>query len=251
MFDEPFAQGDSFIHRLDPRVKVVAAIAAAVCLAALQRPEAAVAALVLSVLLLALSRPPCALALKRLAVVNIFILFMWLTVPATMGGETLWQLGPLTLSRRGTELMCLVTLKCNAIVISLLALLATMSSATLGAALERLHFPAKLTFLFLFVYRYIHVAAAEWRTLRNAARLRGFAPRTDMHSYRTIGCLLGMTFVCGFERAGRVYEAMLLRGFAGHFQTLASFRLGVADVVFAASVALGLASIIFYDFYPG
>ena len=78
MFDEPFAQGDSFIHRLDPRVKVVAAIAAAVCLAALQRPEAAVAALVLSVLLLALSRPPCALALKRLAVVNIFILFMCL-----------------------------------------------------------------------------------------------------------------------------------------------------------------------------
>ncbi len=251
MFDESFAQGDSFIHKLDPRVRVVVAAATAICLAVLRRPEAAAIGCVLSGTILSLSRPPFLLTLKRLALVNIFILFMWLTVPTTMDGEELLQFGPLALSRRGVDLMALTTLKCNAIIMLLMALLATMSAAALGAALERLRFPAKLTFLFLFAYRYIHVAAAEWRTLKNAARLRGFAPRTDMHSYRTIGCLLGMTFIRSYDRAGRVHEAMLLRGFAGHFQSLATFRFKAADAVFAAAMTGGLVGIIICDFYPG
>ena len=47
-------------------------------------------------------------------------------------------------------------------------------------ALERLHCPPKLVFLFLFTARYVHVIAQEWHTLLVAARLRGFRPRTSM-----------------------------------------------------------------------
>ncbi len=250
MFDEPFAHGDSFIHKLDPRVRIAAAALGAVCLAALQRPETAASGLALSLLLLALSRPSCPAVGKRLAVVNIFILFMWLTVPTAMPGEALWAVGPVRFSRAGIALMLLVTLKCNALALLLMALVASMSVSVLGVTLERLCFPAKLSFLLLFAWRYIHVTAAEWQVLRTAAALRGFALRVNMHTYRTIGYLLGMTFVRGFDRAARVHEAMLLRGFSGQFQTLAVFRASKTDAVFAVVFALAMGTMLVYDMRP-
>lgn len=251
MFDEPFAEGASFIHRLDPRARLLSALAGAVCFAVLQSLAAAGAALTLAIALLFLSAPPWGLVLRRLALVNIFILFMWLTVPLTMPGEALWHWGPLSASREGLALMLLISIKCNAIIMLLLTLLASMHFAALGAALEQLRCPPKLVFLFLFAYRYAHVAVAEWRTLHDAARLRGFAPRTSMHCYRTIGYLLGMTFVRGFDRSRRVYEAMLLRGFAGHFQSLESFRASTRDLLFSALLLASLGLIAGCDFYFG
>ena len=250
MFDEPFAHGESFMHRVDPRVRVAVAVLGAICLAVLRRPETAAAGLGLSLLLLALSRPPWLAVGKRLAVVNAFILFMWLTVPTVMPGEALWALGPLAFSRSGVALMLLVTLKCNALAVLLMALVASMSAAVLGVALERLRFPAKLSFLLLFAWRYIHVAAAEWRTLKTAAVLRGFAPRADMHTYRTLGYMLGMTFVRGFDHASKVYEAMLLRGFAGQFQTLAVFKASRLDAIFAAAFVPALGAMLVSDIWP-
>ena len=225
-------------------------MAGVACLAVLQRPESAVAGLGLSLLFLALSRPPWLAAGKRLAVVNMFILFMWLTVPTAMPGEALWTLGPFAFSGSGVALMLLVTLKCNAMAVLFMALVASMSASVLGVALERLRFPAKLAFLLLFAWRYIHVAAGEWRTLKNAAALRGFAPRVDMHTYRTMGYLLGMTFVRGLDHASKVYEAMLLRGFTGQFQTLAVFRASRRDAVFAAAFVLALGAMLVSDIWP-
>lgn len=251
MFDEPFAHGDSFIHKLDPRVRVAAAVAGSICLAVLRRPETAALGLGLSLLLLALSRPPRLAAGKRMAVVNVFILFMWLTVPTAMPGQALWTLGPFTFSRPGVALMLLVTLKCNALAVLFIALLASMSASVLGVALDRLRFPAKLAFLLLFAWRYIHVVAGEWRTLKTAAALRGFTPRANMHTYRTMGYMLGMTFVRGFDHASKVYEAMLLRGFAGQFQTLAVFRASRRDAAFAAAMAMALGAVLVGDIWPG
>ena len=89
MFDEPFAQGDSPVHRLDPRVRLASAAFFSLCVALLHDPAAAAAALVMAAAALAASLPPASLLARRLAVVNAFILFLWATVPATMPGETL------------------------------------------------------------------------------------------------------------------------------------------------------------------
>ena len=175
MFDEPFAHGRSLVHAVDPRFRLVAAFVCAVCLAVVRTPEAAWFGFGIAALLLALSRPPMRPVLRRLAVVNVFIAFLWLTVPLTSGGEAIAAWGPLEVSRAGVLLTLLVTVKSNAIVMTFLALVATMDSPTIGYALERLRFPSKLVFLFLFTYRYLHVIADEWHKLHGAARLRGFA----------------------------------------------------------------------------
>ena len=249
MFDEPFAHGRSLVHAVDPRFRLVAAFVCAVCLAVVRTPEAAWFGFGMAALLLALSRPPVRPVLRRLAVVNVFIAFLWLTVPLTSGGEAIAEWGPLEVSRAGVLLTLLVTVKSNAIVMTFLALVATMDSPTIGYALERLRFPSKLVFLFLFTYRYLHVIADEWHKLHVASRLRGFAPKTNMHTYRTFGNMLGMVFVHSFDRSVRVYEAMILRGFSGRFQSVTAFRATSRDAVFALAAFACMVCLVAFDLY--
>lgn len=250
MFEEPFAHGASFLHRLDPRVRLGIVALAAVCLAVLRNAGSALAALVLAGGLLAVGRPPWGWVTKRVCAVNTFTLFLWLTVPFFSGGESLPVWGSVTISRSGVALAAQVTVKANAMLFLFLALAASMDFPTLGHALARLRVPSKLVFLFLFTYRYVHVIADEWGRLRTAARLRGFRPRTDRHSYRTIGNMLGMVFVRSSERAVRVYEAMLLRGFSGRFHSVAVFRACPRDLVFALAALLCLAGLLLVDCCP-
>jgi cobalt/nickel transport system permease protein len=250
VFDEPFAHGHSPVHGLDPRVRLAMAALFSVCVALVREPVAAAAALALAAALMAVSRPPLGLLARRLAMVNVFVLFLWLTVPATMPGEPALTVGPLSFSREGLDLVLLVTLKSNAIVLAFLALAATMVSAVMGHALGRLGVPPKLVFLFLFTYRYLHVIAAEWQRLVTAARLRGFTPRTGMHTYRTIGHLLAMVLVNSFDRSGRVYQAMILRGFEGRFVSVTRFQARPRDLLFALAWTAATAGLMAMDLFP-
>lgn len=249
MFDEPFAHRVSPVHGLDPRARLIMAAVFAVAVATLRAPCPALAGLTVAVIALLASNPPWMIALRRLAVVNLFIVFLWLTVPLTMPGEPILTLGPVGLSRPGIELAWLVTLKSNAIVIAFLALVASMDSPTIGHALGRLGLPSKLVFLFLFTYRYLHVIADEWQRLRTAARLRGFVPCTGIHTYRTVGHLLAMVLVNSFDRSGRVYQAMLLRGFAGRFVSVRRFRSKPRDMVVTLGWIAALSAVTAMDFF--
>lgn len=250
MFDEPFAEGHTLIHRLDPRFRLAAAVVGAVCLAVIRRPESAVSGLALSAALLALSRPPLGALLRRVLTVNMFIAFLWLTVPVSTPGDPIAALGPLNVSRRGVELATLVTLKANAVLFLFLSLVASMPFPALGRALEKLRCPPKAVFLFLCAYRYIHVIADEHRRMHTAARLRGFAPRTDLPTYRTISRILGMVLVRSYDRSIRIYEAMSLRGFEGSFRSVAEFRAALADLLFLAVTVAGVVGLTLLDRFP-
>ena len=82
-----------------------------------------------------------------------------------------------------------------------------------------------------------------------AARLRGFAPKTNMHTYRTFGNMLGMVFVHSFDRSVRVYEAMILRGFSGRFQSVTAFRATSRDAVFAVAAFACMVCLVAFDLY--
>lgn len=247
MFAQPFVR-PSFLQRRDPRLRLLLAAALAVALAPLHQPTSAALGLIPGIGLLLLARPPLRPLLHRLAAVNAFVLFLWLTTPWTTPGTTVWQWGFLNVTAEGLRLCLLVTLKSNAVVCAFLALIATMSPSELGYALERLRCPRKLVFLFLFTGRYVHLLADEWRTLMTAARLRGFRPRSTLHAYRTFASLLGLLLVRSHERARRTREAMLLRGFAGRFRSVARFSVGPLDIVFSLGLLLCLAGILWTEY---
>ncbi|GAB1410482.1 cobalt ECF transporter T component CbiQ [Desulfovibrionales bacterium] len=229
MIEEPFAQGESWIHHLDPRARLVMATLFALTVALSRHLSTGLVGLALGMLVLTASRPPLGPLMRRLCAINVFLVFLGITVPLTMPGSILWTFGPLHVSLEGVLLALAVTLKANAIMFVFIAFVASIPFPTLGHALEYLGVPRKLTFLLLFTYRYIHTLAGEWRRLHTASRLRGFVPRTGLHTYRTVGHMLGMVLVNSFDRAGRVYQAMLLRGFTGQFTSVRQFSLTFLD----------------------
>jgi cobalt/nickel transport system permease protein len=246
MISEPFAVGDSRLHRLDPRMRLVCAAGFSIVAALCRAFPALFAALAVSVVLLVMARLPPAAVLRRLMVVNGLVLFLWLVVPFTFPGEALFHLGRLQASIEGVGVAGRITLKSNAIIIALIALVATMPVATAGHALNRLRVPDKLVYLLLMTYRYIFVLEQEYQRLIRAARIRGFQPGTNLHTYRTYAYLVGMLFVKAAERAERVHWAMVCRGFKRRFYSLQEFKADPGSTAFTilmAAAVLGIAAL--------
>ena len=251
MCDTPFPGEAPFLCGIDPRFRIVVATAYAIALAVIQSLPAACLGVVFAFAFLLLARPNPGATCKRLAIINIFIVFLWISVPLTMGGDSIAALGPFHVSRAGIFLALLVALKCNAIAFVFIALVAPITISVLAHSLERLRFPTKLVFLLLFAYRYIYVIEEEWKRLYTAAKLRGFRPKTNVRTYGVLANMLGMVFVHSFERSARVYEAMQLRGFCGKFRSIATFQSRLRDFVFTGVAAAALGSIILLDIFPG
>lgn len=228
---------DSRLQRIDPRLRLAAAAAFATVVAVSYDPPALVAAVAVSVLLAALSRLPAKVVAARLLVVNGLVVLLWVMLPFTLPGESLLRVGPLSASREGVLLAAQVTLKSNAIVLAFMSLVATLPPATIGHALHRMRVPDKIVHLLLMTYRYIFVLEDEYQRLARAARIRGFRAGTDLHTYRTYAYLVGMLFVRAADRAERVRNAMLCRGFRRRFHSLQEFRTTGWDIVFAAAMA--------------
>jgi len=244
MIDEPFASGGSFLHRADPRAKLAAAAALSCILAASPTPAAPALALLSGLGLAAWAGLPLGALARRLLTVNVFVAFLWLFLPFSTPGEAVWRLGPLAATDRGLALCLLISLKTNAIMLHFLALIATSDAASLGQAMHRLRVPEKLVFLFLFTYRFINVIHGEHQRLMTAARLRGFVPRTSLHTYRTLASLLALVLLSAMRRAEMTRRAMLLRCFAGRFTTLRRFRMGRGEYALLGLLAVFAACLV-------
>lgn len=237
---ESFASGNSLFHRRDARVKLIAAFTLSLILALNSEMRVAIAGCIICGILLILSKPDPRTVLKRIALVNIFTLFLFITLPLTYSGD----------SFSGIEIATLITLKTNAIFCCFLALIATSSAASLGYALDTLGLPTKLTFLFLFSYRQLFIINQEYERLKRAARLRGFTPRNNLHTYRTYSYLFAMTLVKSWNRADRVHQAMLLRGFSGKLIPLRLQTPGTADYILLSTLLLIALLLTFFSLFP-
>ena len=236
---------------LHPVIRLAGAVLFCLATAGLTEQAAALAALLLALVLFLFSQARLIPSLQRLLVVNAFIAFLWLTVPWSVPGETLAALGPFAVTKEGLELAVLVTVKGNAMLLVFLALVCGMPLPALGAALNALHCPARLTALLLLCYRYLFVLREEWRSLRTSAMLRGFVPKTNLATYKTYAILLGMLLVRSYDRSQRIHEAMRLRGFSGKFPVSALPKYSVRDVVFLSFLLLFLGIPALINYCPG
>ena len=237
-----FAIGDSFLHRADPRVKVVLAALFSVVVALADSYACLTVASVFAVALLLIARLSLKQVLLRLLAVNTFVLFLWLFLPFTYGGEEIFSIGPLNATREGIAYASLITVKSNAIVLALIALIATIPIITLGHALSHLRVPNKLIHLFFFTIRYLQVLHLEYDRLRDAMKIRGFRPRSNMHTYKSLAYLIGMLLIKSFDRADRIRKAMVCRGFHGRFYLLSHFELKRSDMVMLVLAILVMSS---------
>jgi cobalt/nickel transport system permease protein len=237
MIYEPFSFGRSWVHSLDPRFRVVFATVYSFTVALLNQFPSLLFALAFSLVLALMARLNARDVSKRLFVVFLFLLLIWVVLPFTFEGEAVYSFGTLAITKPGLVFSAQITLKSLSILLAFIATIATMTTVTLGRALNRMHIPGKLVHLLLINYRYIFVIEQEYQRLWTAIKIRGFQPKTSLHSYKTYAYLIGMLFVRASIRAERVSQAMRCRGFKGRFYSLGSFPPSNRNWVFSALMA--------------
>ena len=247
MISEPFALEKLRINQVHPIARVVFVTVYSFIVALSSRFPGLLAALFLSLLLVFLSGLNLFTVAKRLIVVNGLILFIWLVLPLTHSGGPVSNIGPVTLSRPGIILSAQITLKSNAILLSVIALISSMSLVMLGHALSHLKIPEKIDFLFLMTVRYIFVIESEYQRLVRAMKIRGFRPGTNIHTYKTYAYLIGIIFVRASAMALRVHQAMMCRGFTGKFYSLYKFSSTRLTWIFSSVMTATLIGLVFLE----
>jgi cobalt/nickel transport system permease protein len=248
MLQEPFASGNSFVHRLDPRMRLLSAGVFSIVVALSRNFHVLTTALVFAFLLILLAQLSVREILRRIILVNSFIVALWLLLPLTFQGPGIVKLGPLTLYTAGIILAAQITLKSNAILLAIIALVATMNFSLLGYALNWLRVPDKIVQLLLMTYRYVFLIEQEYQRLVRSARIRGFRPATNLHTYRTYASIVGMLLVRASIRAEQVYNAMLCRGFKRKFYCLYEFNTGKPEWLFATAMGGVILVLIYLEF---
>jgi cobalt/nickel transport system permease protein len=247
MHIEEFAEGNSFLHRLDPRVKIIVAVFFSIVVATAIRHSIALSAFFLPAVVIIAARLDLKKVGWRLLIVNGFILFLWFFLPFTYPGQTVFSLGPLKASQEGINYALLITLKSNAIILACIAFLATSPMPKLVHALNRLYLPDKLVHLFLFCYRYVHVIHLEYHKLDHALKIRCFRPKTNLHTYRTYAYLVGVLLLRSYDRSNKIYNAMLCRGFKEKYWVLDYLCLNRSDIVLGMIMCFYIMGLILFQ----
>jgi cobalt/nickel transport system permease protein len=233
------AYGDSPVHRLDPRAKLLATLAFVVAVVSFPKYEvAALAPFVFFPLVLAgLGDVPLRLIARRVAIVSPFAIMIGLFNPlldrapgVVLGGVTI-DAGWLSFA----SILARFALTMSAVMV----LTATTSFPALCQGLNALGLPRVFVVQLLFLYRYLFLLAEEAGRLRRARELR--AQRGRGFTLRTAGAMAGSLFVRTLDRAERIYQAMAARGYDGEIRQLRRIRFRTADAVFLAAVVLGAA----------
>jgi cobalt/nickel transport system permease protein len=233
-----------FLGQADPRLKVVVLILWSFLLAFLQNRAAALAGLGSSAVIYSLSGPKNVLkGLKGLLAINVFLVFIWLFLPFSFSspGAVVYSLGPFKATQEGINLSILISLKALSITLGALAITGSSEPFDLLAGARSLGAPEKLVALLLLMTRYISVIGEQYGLLRQAMKVRGFHPGTNLHTLRSYANLAGLLLVRGIDRAERVQAAMLCRGYNGRFWIRSDFKFKGLDLGVAwLFLALGL-----------
>lgn len=226
-----YQTGDSSIHQLDPRVKVVTTVLFIFSNALI--PDGAWLGFLLAFMaVLVITRwagLPWGFALKRSLIVLPFTLAaitIIFSIPGTPLGSM--KIGPWTLIPTDAGLLRFVSIIFRSLLSVQMAILltATTSFPDLLHALGHLRLPQPLVATLSFMYRYLFVLSDETTRLLRARRARSARLQgrksggSILWRAQVAGNMVGQLFLRSLERGDRVYQAMLARGFTGHLYTL-------------------------------
>lgn len=235
-----YIDGQSPVHNLDARVKLLLTLAYILTMALLP-PGAWVAILVLAMMLWwAVLRAQVGL---RTILTRAFVALPFALVAVTLlftrpGAQLLRiSLGPLvlTVSDVGLVAFASVVLKSWISVQAALLLTATTHFTDVLYALRALHLPKSLVAILSFAYRYLFVMIDEAQCMLRARECRSAelpgrrAGGSIVWRAGVVGQMVGTLFLRSYERSERIYVAMLSRGFSGELHMLGSRPLSSSD----------------------
>ncbi|MBW6485844.1 MAG: cobalt ECF transporter T component CbiQ [Syntrophobacterales bacterium] len=237
--------GGSFVHRLDPRAKVIATILFLFTVVSFPKYEVAALApfFLFPALLLTVGAIPVRFLLRKILIVSPFAFFIGIFNPL-LDTQTAVVLFGFAVSAGWLSFLAIL-LKFALTVSAALLLIATTSFPGICHALRRLGVPALFVSQLLFLYRYLFVLMEEAMRIIRAREMRSFGSHGA--GMKMFVRLIGILFLRTVDRAERIYYAMLSRGFQGDIPTLKQSHIALSDLLFLSAM---IASLGVFRFFP-
>ena len=224
------ATGDSAIHRLDARAKVLVTLVFIVSVISFNRYELTplLPFFIFPLVMVAQGNLPPGYMLQKVAVVIPFALFVGIMNPL-FDREIMWQAGSIGIS--GGWISCIsIIVRAVLTVGAALVLVGVSGFPAICRALERLGVPQAFAVQLHFLYRYIFVLTDEGSRAARARELRSFG--TSSLSMKSYSSLLSHLLLKTWQRAERIHMAMLARGFNGEFHARQHAHFGRAEFLY-------------------
>ena len=251
-----FVPGDSAVHRLDPRTKILAMIAYIVLVFLVQSMAAFAVPFLFVALALLLSGVPLSYVGSSLKPMRWLIAFMFLiNLFFTQGERVLFSWWIVRVTAEGVRQAVFISLRLILLVAGTSLLTLTTSPIALTDGLERLlkplariRFPAhELAMMMTIALRFIPTLLEETDRIRKAQMARGadFESGGLIARARAMVPILVPLFVSAFRRADELAMAMESRCYhGGEGRTrMRELRLARRDLYAAGTVALFLAAV--------
>lgn len=208
-----FAEGDSGVHRMDPRLKLIGFAMFIAATAFITTWPSALAALAAACFWVGYAGFPWRFVIRRVRpaffVLSTFLVIIPFSHPSGV--------------RAGAMQASVIILKGMAMTLTIFPMFGTAPLDMSMKAMESLKVSSKFVAMILFTFRYFSVYLDHLQTVRHVMSSRGFKPGFNLHTYRTLGYFIGSILVRSLEQTERIYQAMLCRGYRGRVVTLHGF----------------------------
>lgn len=247
-----FFPGESFIHKMDPRMKVIGSIIYIILLFVATKPLGLVIGVVLLCLMYGISKIPAKMILKSLKPVIPIIIFTSILNILFVGSaksDPLFALGFIKIYKEGISLAIMMSIRIICLIAGTSLLTYTTSPIELTDAIEVLMGPLKrfkvpvheIAMMMTIALRFIPTLIEETEKIMNAQKARGADMETGnlMQRAKALIPILIPLFVSAFRRADELALAMECRCYRGGEgrtrmkQLKTSYRDWVALVVMA------------------
>jgi len=254
-FVDPYQTGQSLVHRLSPRIKLVLALAFILATAAMPMGAWPVYVLLFSLVVTTavLAELRLGFLWRRSALALPFVLAAVTVIFTTPG--TAWlklPLGPWVIAVTGAGVVRFlsIAIKSWLSVQAAILLAATTPFPDLLVAMQAVRIPRLLVAIFGLMWRYLFVLADEALRLLRAREARSAESPTSLPQGKgtpfpwqgrwwglgpllwrgqVAGGMVGNLFLRSLERGERIYAAMAARGYDGEVRTLADSDWQIAD----------------------
>ena len=235
-----FFPGDSAVHRLDPRVKIVLTIAFIVLLFLAEGPISYALVLAFLAIIIGISRISPKLVVRGLKPILFIIVFTAVLNLFYTPGEYIWQWGFLHISREGIRTAIFMVVRLMLLIIATSMLTYTTSPIQLTDGLERLLSPLKklhapvheLSMMMSIALRFIPTLIEETEKIISAQKARGadFESGSLVQRAKAMIPILVPLFISAFRRADELATAMECRLYRGDVGRTRMKQLKIARV---------------------
>lgn len=229
-FMDTLAEGDSALHRIDPKAKIITTVIFLIAVTSFDKYtlSALIPFFIYPIILIAAGGLTFGYIFKKVLMVSPFAVMVGIFNPL-IDRTTFLNMGAIGISGGMVSFLSII-LRFMLTVTTALAIVALTGINSICEAVAQMGVPRPLVTQILLFYRYIFVLSDEAERMARARTVRSFS--NDRLSINLYASLAGGLLIRTVERSERVYRAMCCRGFDGTVRGLKKTGFGIKDLYF-------------------